>query len=560
MNYAKILQKFIALIKLIFGNATSAYTFMSMSFRDYFIKFILPTVLYLVLGSSLAFILAPPILFIGVVFTGGFSVLLSVYYPVFKYSKYKGKINAEFPMFLTHITTLSMSNVNRVEVFRESINTDEYEAISDEINKFITQIEYLNSSLEQAAKTRSKETPSNLMADFYEKLSLSVGAGQDLDEFLEKEQQNVMKEYRSDYEYRISLIEFLTESFIGLNVGLMFLLASGSIFPILIPSLNPNLFIGGSLGLYTVMTLLFVVFVNSVSPRDYLWYFSDEINTRKENIVKGLLGGGIIFTISIALGLLLVQPSFPYLLYPVISVLPLFVPAIAIILVERDIARVEGQFDSFIRSLGDLEAQKQTSTRNILKDIKKKDFEVLDKYIQNLYNRLYLVVKSEKSWQYFSAKIGSRLIKTYSNMYHIGRQLGVDTSKLGKIINRNFNTMKELRKKKLTNIKKLKGTVVAVSLAFSFIMLFMSKLIKIVINQAPSDTSGEIDSLFYTDGYNFTIIDGSIYATIIVNGLLISILIRLAERKYIGGFVFYYAIYIVISFLLAFGLQEISIL
>lgn len=538
------------------GMLFDAYKFMNISYQRYLLLYVLPVLLLPITALTIGEILLPILIANIIAIIGVMGVVTVLFYPVMKYSSYRNKIDSEFPTFLTHITALSMSNTNRIEVFKAVSQSDEYDAITTEVEKFLHQIELLNSSMDKAALSRANETPSDVMVDFYEKMAYSISSGQTLNEFLIQEQENVMNQYEADYISKIEKIKFVSRIFIGLVTGFMFIIVVASITPFLF-GFNGTITIVSSLAMYLILILIFIFVINSISPKDNLWYFSDEINTRKELLIKGSLVVTLITTPLIGIILLVINPnSIPNLLYPVVSVIPLMIPSFLIYSYEKQIIGVENQFNSFIQSLGSLEAKKQTSTKNILKDIKTKDFGRLNKHISKLYNRLYIVVLPNKSWNHFSASIGSNLIKKYSSMYSVGRQLGVNTKVLGDIISSNYSKMTELRNRKTVSISNLKSNLIGTSLVLVFILVFISNLIKEVSNLVP-DTGGSVGvNIIQTGVYDFFIIDVAVYIAIIVNGIIVSILIRKAERRYIGGSVMYFTIYIIIAFTLAYGLNQ----
>lgn len=545
-------DRFISLDKVI-DRITSAYRFIDITPRYYVTRVLLPALVTGVVGLVGVSVLFGGLFTLVAGVIAGAGVILLALYPLAKYSTHKNKLNSEFPLFITHITALSLSNADRVEIFRQIAQSDEYTAISEEVRRFVSQIDNLNTSIDDAANVRSNQTPSEIMSDFYEKLSYSVGAGQPLSEFLQEEQEEYISSYSTDYEFRLKRIEYITNLFVGISTSFAFVFVTLLVMPFL-TSIDIVTVIIPTVVIYLLIQSVFIVVINTVTPRDKLWYWSDEVTTKKERNIKLSLGGSILAVWLISLLLFVYQPGFSIYFYPILATVPLLLPSYIIFVSEREIIRDEEQFGSFIRSLGNIENVKQTSTQQVLSTLKQKNYGSLNKHIEELNNRLYTNIDPEKAWTLFSANIGSNLIRTFSHMYYIGRTMGSDTDILGDIINKNFNHIKSLRKSRSAVVSQFTGNIYGTGLALS-VSLFMSiEIIEIIAEQIEEVPTEEVPTLAQPI-YNFDFIYVTLFAVIILNGFLIGLLIRIAQRRYIGGLVFHMFLYILISFLIGYGVD-----
>lgn len=539
-----------------FSSLSESYTYFRYDAYNYIVKFLLPLNilgLFVVFWSIQNLNESLNVSIVSIVTIS--TIIFAVFYPQVIYTRYRNKLNNEFPLFIIHLTALSLSNTERVEMFKRLSQSDEYEAISKEINLFVSHIETFNASLDEAAKLRANETPSQLMADFYEKLAYSVGAGQDLSDFLTEVQEDIRDDYANNYDVRVKRIEYLTSMAVGGNISAAYLFVLFLVIPLIV-GLNPVLLLSLGIIAYIFLQIAFVMVINSVAPKDYLWYWSDEITTRTQRLIKLTTRLGIVASLIIGGFLVYYQPSITRFSYPIIATIPLLIPSLIIYRAEKKINQSESQYSSFIKTLGNIENVKQTSTRNVLKSLKNKDFGTLDSYINSLYQQIYLSIDDEQAWDNFSANIGSRLVRSFSNMYYIGREMGANTKELGEIIGTNFKHLRGLRKNKTAVISKLRGNIYGVGIVSSLTYFLTTSVLEMIRNETTSIPSGQFASIINTEVYNFLYIDIIIFTFVIVNAVFIGLLVRISQRRYIGGFVIHVVIFIWVAFSIGYGVEQ----
>ncbi|KPN29017.1 flagellar assembly protein J [Halolamina pelagica] len=122
-----------------------------------------------------------------------------------------------------------------------------------------------NQSLDDACRRRSERVPSELLADFLERMAYTVGAGQGLDEFLLDEQESIIQEFVIRYESALDKLDVLKELYLSLMLSVTFILVFATVIPILIP-IPPTLLLGGIIGLFSIVQVGFVYVIHTVSP------------------------------------------------------------------------------------------------------------------------------------------------------------------------------------------------------------------------------------------------------------------------------------------------------
>lgn len=551
-------------LQTVISTLTRSYQRMDMSLNEYLLKFIFPTFALLFAGTAYTTLGSGSTLLKTVVQLAGIiAVALALVYPRLLEYKIASEIQIKFHLFITHLTVLSMSKTNRVEIFRTIANDDDYGALADEMTKLIGLVDTFNLSLDDAARARSKQTPSDMLADFYEQIAYNVGSGQPISDFLISEQEAIIKEFATKYESDLDSVGVFAELFISMMLVSSFATLFGMIIPFL-TGMNPLLTIGGMLFVYTLVQAGFVFIIDSVAPEDKLWYVPNEFeNERLDTIQKYVIASvsiSAILAIIVGAGILGYLPvsfdGYPMQFIVPIPTIPLLLPAIYVSLVERDIAQAEQQFSSFIRGLGAVESVKKTSTASVLRTMKNKDFGRLTPYIVNLYRRLNLQVNSTVAWRHFSSEIGSALVKNFSDMYVLGRELGGDPEMLGNIIGQNVNEVLSLRAKRKQVINQLTGQTYGMTLATIATFFISLGVLRLLVQVTEGMDVGLLRGILYVELYSIPTISALVYAAVIINALTSSLLIRKASRAHTAGALLHFTIITWLGFALGYVIDS----
>src|SRR3972149_9975180 len=158
-----------------------AFDCMNLTERQYIMKFALP-LLFMGLFFPLAmFLLVPtlisgvftyillmvPVLFIGLVF----------FYPLSILGAKKSQIDLNMHYYITHMSVLAASNMQRKEVIRQLSMHPAYGYLSTETGKIFSLMNDWNFILVQACRFISKRTPSEIFAAFLDRLCHLSKAG-----------------------------------------------------------------------------------------------------------------------------------------------------------------------------------------------------------------------------------------------------------------------------------------------------------------------------------------------------------------------------------------------
>ena len=519
------------------------YRHLDTSPRRYALTSILPTVLLAVLLVVLTLLTIPtPIVVVPVVLLSGLLPLVAVIYPKIRKDRRSRRIRGQFHLFLTHITVLSLTNIERVEVFRTLAKIDEYGPLADEMAQITALVDTWNQSLDDACRRRSQQVSSEILSDFLERMAYTLSAGQPLDKFLVNEQSSIINQFAISYEADLDKLDVLKELYLSLVMAMVFLLVFGAVIPILI-GVPATVIVGGTVLLFGAVQMGFIVILNSVAPQDPVW-LREGGNQAPLQMVRTELLGALALTLVLAVGMLalvsgvtpLPRGVLPHPLYVAIPVTPLLWPGWKMHTLEREVKRRDDEFGPFIRALGSVESVKQTSTANVLKTLRQKNFGALTTDINRLYRRLRVRIDTTEAWRLFGIETGSFLIRKFADMYVVGRRMGGDPQQLGDVLSENFERVLQVREHREQQATTLIGVIYGITAAAmfaAFVGLGVVEQMLTITDSIPGQNSRFIGSLFSAQGYRLWIIELLMLTVLVLNALLSSLMIRVSDRGHL---------------------------
>ena len=518
-----------------------SYRRMSMPMGQY-VTFILVPSLAFFLGTVVvaAFVQLPLSIRIPVPLLGLLAFLSAVFYPKILLSQRKQQLNNRFHLLVTHMTVLSTTNIDRMEVFRTLAAEEEYGELATEMQRIVELVDTWNQSLDDACRRRAREVPSDTVADFLERLAYTVNAGQSLQDYLLTEQDQIIKNYTTTYESTLDNLDVLKDLYLSMILSMTFALVFAIVLPIL-SGVNPTLTVVGVIVMFMFVQFGFFFVIRTMAPYDPVWYFPEArfVENRK---LWGALGfgglGSMILVVFMGFGFLGVGPGVDGLLFfletvplPVyigFPVAPLLVTGIVLRNEEQTIHKRDNQFPNFIRSLGSAEHAKQATTSAVLETLRTKDFGALSPNVNRLYRRLGMRLNPDQAWGEFSIETRSYLIQKFSEMFLVGRQMGGNTKLLGEVISSNMNTVNQLRTQRKQATTTLIGLLYGITAAATFAFFIGLEVVNIL---ADFSTELEVDQfdigqIIHPDPYNIPLIEYLLLLVILYNAALSSVMIR----------------------------------
>ena len=517
-----------------------SYRQMDMPVPRYLGAIILPSVVFFLFAFVAAISLDIPIMVrLPIPLLGMLILGAAVMWPKIQMDQRRKSMEDRFHIYITHMTVLATTNIDRVEVFRRVAAEEEYGALAEETRRVVQLVDTWNQSLDDACRMRAKKVPSKVVSDFFERLAYTINSGEGLDVYLTGEQNVMIRNYATVYESALDNLEVMKDLYLSMVLSVTFALVFATVLPIL-SGTNPTMTVSAVVVMYSFVQAGFLFAIYSIAPNDPLWYFPEEHTTRTERKLQLGMGVGYALCVALVVGVIMVilgmtsidPQNVPLPLYAAVPTTPLIIPGLVARGEEARVKERDEEFTSFIRALGSSETARQTTTTAVLESLRSKDFGALTANVDDLFKRLNLRVDAKASWRFFTADAHSYLIQKFSEMYLIGRQMGGDPKHLGELISANMNEVNQLRESReqatMTLIGVLYGITAAATFAF-FIGLGIVEILSGMTLGLNAGSSFDFSSLIHTGVYDIQVIEYLLVITVLVNSLLSSLIIRVVD-------------------------------
>jgi flagellar protein FlaJ len=516
-----------------------SYRRMPMPTFQYVLFIVAPAVLFFLFTVVAVVVFDPPIfLTLPVPMLGLLGLTAAVLYPKIRQDQRRTRMENRFHLFVTHMTVLSTTNIDRVEVFRRIGAEEEYGPLAEEARRIVQLIDAWNQSLDDACRMRANKVPSELLADFLDRLAYTINSGQSLEAYLTKEQDAIIRNYVTAYEGQLENLQVMKDLYLSMVLSVTFALVFATVLPIL-SGTNPTMTVSAVVVMYSFIQIGFLYAIYTLAPSDPLWYFPDDRTTRTQWKLRIATGVGATLSLACIGGVLAVlfgwtsvEPgSVPLPLYAAVPTTPLLVPGIVAHVEENRVKDRDDSFTSFIRALGASETARQTTTTRVLESLRDKNFGDLTELVDDLYKRLNLRLDSSLAWRHFTADAHSYLIQKFSEMYLIGRQIGGDPQHLGELISGNMSEVLQLRQRRSQSVSTMIGVLYGITAAATFAFFIGLGIVDVIsgLGLDFSNPAFDIANIINTEVYDIQLIEYLLVLTILVNALLSSLMIRVID-------------------------------
>ena len=521
-----------------------AYRSFDMTAGRYIGLVVVPSLLFFV-GSIMAALWLPyPLLVRGPIpALGILVVLVAILFPKLQLNGRRNDIRNSFHLLMTHLTVLSTTNIDRMEVFRELGKEREYGAAAEEIRELVHLVDTWNQSLDDACRRRARVVPSEALTDFYERLGYTLSAGQALDDFMINEQEFIVDKYETIYESALANLEVMKDLYLSMILSMTFALVFAIVLPILVGA-DPTMLVAAVIVLFIFIQVGFYAAIRSMAPADPVWYYPTDRPRQDTMLLFGAVIAWILFCLlmSVALaGQFDIGPGISWLFFftdnpptPLVlafAVVPFLPIGVAARYWEGQIVTRDDEFPSFIRALGASESAKQSPTTVVLSTLREKDFGALSPPIERLYRRLNARLDTRIAWESFAIDTRSYLIQKYAEMYVTGRHMGGEPKQLGELISKHMNSVNQLREQRRQSAITLLGVLYGISAAATFAFFVGLEVVQLLtdISQEMNLDNLEVGALIHPDQYNVPLIEWLLVAVIFANALLSAIMIRTVD-------------------------------
>jgi flagellar protein FlaJ len=215
-------------------------------------------------------------------------LLIMIFYPLFLWEQRGSDIDREMHLFITRMGVLAVSESARKEMFDIISRMREYRSLAVEINKIFIMVDKWNVSLERACRFVAQTTPSDLLADFLNRLAHGVEGGEPAEVFFQTEQVVVMNQYSLKYQGAMTRVEWMKEIFVSLVVSVMFIIVFATLAPFISRGQDPNMWLGASVGVFLFVEMAFLAVLAVVVPGESIWHGMGVATPTKQMITRGV--------------------------------------------------------------------------------------------------------------------------------------------------------------------------------------------------------------------------------------------------------------------------------
>ena len=527
-----------------FEGLIESYRQMTIPLERYLFFILVPSIAFFLLSSVAALLLDLPMMIRAPIPLLGFLAMISaVFYPKILLSQRKRELNNRFHLMITHMTVLATTKIDRMEVFRTLATEEEYGELANEMHRIVQLVDTWNQSLDDACRRRAKEVPSDAFSDFLDRLAYTLGAGQSLEDYLLSEQEQIIQHYTTVYRSSLDSLEVMKDLYLSMILSMTFALVFAVVLPVLTGT-NPTMTVSAVIVMYIFVQTGFYLAIRSMAPYDPVWFHPEEYPAPvEERLDKSMYAGvglsGALLFVTVG-GMFGVSPislndifffldSVPLPFYAVVPITPMLIPGIVFRQEEQKIKGRDDEFPSFIRALGATEGAKQSTTGQVLRTLRKKDFGALTPNIDDLYKRLNMRIEPVSAWRFFTADCRSYLIQTFSEMYLIGREMGGSPKQLGELIAANMNQVMQLRQKRKQATTTMVGLLYGITAASTFAFFIGLQVVNILASMSLDLNAGsrlDVNSLINTSVYNIPLIEFLLVVIIMFSAMLSALMIR----------------------------------
>ncbi len=476
-------------------------------------------------------------------------------WPHFEVTRRQRQIEDALPMFITHFGVLSTSNLPRTEIIKKLSEKKEYKALSRELGHLHSLVVNWHLSLPDAARQVGRRTPSPLFSDLLDRLAYALETGQDLEDFLRREQSVVLREYIAIYENSLYRIEDWKDLYMSAVMSGAFFAIFASIMPLLVGG-DPSTLLIGVLLLTILLELLLMTLLQARLPVDRLFHRVD-IPTTESRLHNATLQAGAPLALIAGFGAYFLDLRVGWIFACVAT--PLAVAGLLSQLEERRVKRREENYPAFIRSLGAAVEARGGSVKEILAHVKRHNFGPLSTLVDRLHARLHWRIDDDRAWKHFSAESGSDAIDNFTAMFVEGTKSGGKPAAIGAMISRNMTGILGLRTGRYNAAASFRSLVFSLTGAMAFVMFIGVGVLDNmgnIFSQADPGTT-QLLGLGLDFSYNQRRVSDLVTGIMIGHSVIAALLIKLMDGGRFTGGLLHFWFMVLLSALIGYGAQTL---
>ena len=434
-------------------------------------------------------------------FGGSIIIILGALYPYITWKNKEVEINESMHFFITHLRVLAISDLGLKDIIRIIGGKKVYGALGEEIRKIGTLSTTWKVSIENVFRFISERTPSKILKDFLDRFNQSVSSGVNHRDFVEREQEGVMDEYKTMYESSNEVITLLNEIYVALLTAIGFLMVFGIIAPAIAGG-DLNTYFYAACFVFIISEICILYFIQSFIPKDDLWQNTGKKSDMEKKVDRifrttifaAIIIAGILLFTRYILALSFLQ-FLSYEIIIAISLTPIIIPGIMVVLEEDKMSRREKNFLGFLPSLGSIATMRGGKINESVFYLSKRDYGLLSPDIGRLSKRLKTRINDTSSWEWFGVETHSNLIQRFSEIFREATFAAANPRLTANMVTENMRKIKNLRFKKFTILKTGTALFYAITLGITltiYVTLVISRHMNTITEAAgdPFETVG----------------------------------------------------------------------
>jgi archaeal flagellar protein FlaJ len=355
------------------------------------------------------------------------------------------KMGADLLFTTTYMTSLSLANASRPEIFSYAANRTEYIS-SKYITRVDTYVKKWGYSYAEGLSIVAERIKNPILKSFMSRYANSIDSSVPDDEYLNNELSTCRSVYRSQIEQGLETMTKWGDAYVAM-------LLSGTVIAV---TLMISVAIYSPTGMETTLGMSYAIIFLICIGGNVLMYTSvpDDAKThglttrtsKEQQTIHAMERIIIPLTIIavIAMVLLGVNAGLTYLLVGILMA-PM---GIIGFIDDSNITARDNDFSTFIRSLGSIMGGQGTTAVYALATIDTKSLDALEPLVKSVYSKMNLGLDDKQIWDKFIGESGSDLIYKYLNIYLDTVTLGGPADAIGTVVGSSMLEQTLLREKK----------------------------------------------------------------------------------------------------------------
>ncbi len=450
--------------------------------------------------------------------------------PIYNVSEKATKIDANLHLFITYLGALSTSTGKRDELMKRVMEKKEYGEIAVETEKVTKIAMTWRLGYAKAAKWVARITPSRIFSEFLERLSFAFESGEDLAQFMRREQAIVMMQYEESNKSALRALEDMKEILISLMTSLAFVGVFLLILPLLAGMSGATLFIILVITFFvTEVTML--VYLKSFMPKDRL------VALKARTLSTGILNFSLPISIAACtfLGFVVffvgLGHSLPIPVRLAIVTTPLILPGFVAGRNENHIRSRTTMFPALVRSIGTSMTIRGTNLVSAVYGIQHRDFGILTEDVKKLYRRMRMVKDPDKPWERFFSETGSEMVSKFGGIFLESVRLGGSAQDSAQIVSDNMLRVTSMMERRKEAAASLRSTLYGVSLGMVFSIYAGMMIVQMMTGmfEEVGEAASDILPGFFEHGASIEMSIGMLTALILVHSVASALMIKIVD-------------------------------